>query len=112
MANVLFAARTAVATSFNAVTGAAVGVNAAVTAFTELANTAAAHATEFRKQQEQTIRNTSDERAIVGTQEARMAIAERLRTLQAKLAADPELAALYDKAGAELDKLHVVKPAA
>lgn len=112
MANVLFAARTAVATSFNAVTAAAVTVNAGVNALAELANVASDHAVEFRKQQQAIIRDTSDFRTIAGTQESRMAIAERLQTIEDKLDANPKLKAMYDKVGAELTKLHAVKSAA
>lgn len=112
MANVLFAARTAAATTLNAVTGAAVALNAGVTALSELANVASDHATEFRKQQQAVIRDTSDYRTIAGTQESRIAIAERLQSIQDRLDANPKLEAMYQKVGAELAELRKPKAVA
>ena len=109
MANVLFAARTAVSTSLNVVTCAAVAVNAGVTAIAELANVASDHATEFRKQQQHVIAKMSEDRLIAGEQDARAVLTDRMLVIQRRLNADPEFAAMYATVGKELTALRSLK---
>lgn len=111
MANVLFAARTAATTTLNVVSGAASMVNEGVNALTDLASVASAHSRAYREATEHDIKENADLRSIAGSQEARIAIAERLVSIQKRLDADPALNAMYLKVGAELQELRA-KPVA
>lgn len=112
MANVLFAARTAATTALNVVTASATTVNVVVNTIADLASVASMHSGAYLEATRKDIADNADLRAIAGTQESRIAIAERLISIQERLDLNPALNKMYQSVGAELATLHSVKSAA
>lgn len=112
MANVYLTATTALATTFNVVTAAATTVNTTVNAIADMAQVASLHSSAYLEATRKDIADNTDLRAIAGAQESRIAIAERLISIQTRLDANPALKAMYLTVGAELATLHAVPKAA
>lgn len=101
MANVMFTLQSATVSTLNIVNSTATMLNAGTGALADLAQGAAVHASAYRADAEAKVKETEQHRRIVGAMEAHANISERLLSIQARLDANPALAAMYAKVTAE-----------
>lgn len=112
MANVYLTATTALATSFNVVTAAATTINTVVNTIADMAQVASLHSSAYLEATRKDIADNAELRALVGRDEAKLAIAERQLAIQARINANPALMAKFTEVGEELKTLRSVKVAA
>lgn len=96
MANVLFAARTALTSTLTTVSASAEAVTHGATAVADLAGAGAAHAASYRRTTEASIQAAEAETQLIGTQRGQLKAARAMLEIKHELDADPELASIFN----------------